>query len=198
MFTFSRLGQAGIAAVSYLAEVGDTTGERPAGSAEIAEARGLSRAVVAKVLTHLSAAGIVRGRPGPAGGYWLARPASQVSLLDIVRVFDDPCRMVMCPFGPQWCGSGPNCPLHDRFLAIQESVLSSLAGESFARFRKSPPSCERVPATSRPGTRSPGCSSARTAGRPAGRGTPAPKPPSPSKLSGRSGSRSRKGGRAPR
>src|SRR5690606_9927218 len=54
MFTYSKLAQAGIAAVSYLA--GISLEGRLAGSAEIADDRQLSRALVAKVLTLLSAA----------------------------------------------------------------------------------------------------------------------------------------------
>jgi Rrf2 family iron-sulfur cluster assembly transcriptional regulator len=104
VFTYSKLVQAGIAAVSYLAAVDSES--RLAGSAEIAESREISRTLVAKILTILSRAGIVAGTPGPSGGYRLARPAGEISLLDVVRVFEDLDDRVMCPFGPNWCGHG--------------------------------------------------------------------------------------------
>jgi len=132
VFSYSKLAQAGIAAVSYLAAVAPEA--RLAGSAEIAEARELSRQLVAKVLTMLSRAGIVAGTPGPTGGYRLARPAAQITLLDVVKVFEDPDERVMCPFGPNWCGHGPQCPLHDSLLEMHQQVLDRLAGESFAQF----------------------------------------------------------------
>lgn len=132
MFTYSKLAQAGIAAVSYLAE---TDGEeRLVGSGEIAEARQLSRALVAKVLTMLSAVGLVSGKPGPTGGYRLARRPEGISLLDVVRVFEDVDSLVMCPFGPNWCGVGPVCPLHDTFTALRQEVLDRLARENFSQF----------------------------------------------------------------
>jgi Rrf2 family protein len=136
MFTYSKMAQAGIAAVSYLAQVAKQ--KRIAGSAEIAESRQLSQPLVAKVLTMLSSAGVVSGKSGPSGGYKLARPASKITLLEIVQVFDDPSENVMCPFGPNWCGTGPNCPLHDSLFAIRQQVLSRLKGETFAQFEKSP------------------------------------------------------------
>lgn len=136
MFTYSKLAQAGIAAVSYLAEIADE--ERLAGSAEIAIARKLSRQSVAKVLTLLSRADIVAGTPGPTGGYRLARPTADLSLLDVVKVFEDPEARVMCPFGPDWCGNGPQCPLHDTLLDLHRRVLERLAAESFDQFCKAP------------------------------------------------------------
>ena len=132
MFTYSKLAQGGIAAVSYLA--GIAAENRLAGSAEIAEARQLSRLLVAKILTLLSSAGLVKGKSGPSGGYQLARAASEITLLDVVQIFEDPKDRVMCPFGPNWCGVGPNCPLHHTLLEMHQQALNRLAGETFAQF----------------------------------------------------------------
>lgn len=132
MFSYSKLGQAGIAAVSYLAQISPEN--RLAGSAEIAEARHLSRVLVAKILTLLSSAKIVEGKPGPAGGYQLARPPGEISLLDVVNVFEDSEEKVMCPFGPGWCGVGEQCPLHDTFASMHQQSLDLLKTENFGRF----------------------------------------------------------------
>lgn len=134
MFTYSKLAQAGIAAVSYLAAISGE--QRLAGSGEIAEVRELSKALVAKILTLLSSAGLVRGRSGPAGGYQLTQDPASISLLDVVRVFEDLESQVMCPFGPHWCGVGPQCPLHDTFAELRQQVVDRLAQETFAQFVK--------------------------------------------------------------
>lgn len=133
MFSYSKLAQAGISAVSYLAAV--ASDGRLAGSAEIAEARKMSRQMIAKVLTVLSRHGIVEGTPGPSGGYRLARKPAEITMLDVVRVFDNLDERVMCPFGPHWCGNGSPCPLHDKLVGMHDGVLSQLAGESFAQFQ---------------------------------------------------------------
>ena len=134
MFTYSKLAQGGIAAVSFLAEI--AADKRLAGSAEIAESRQLSRQLVAKILTLLSSAGLVEGKSGPAGGYQLTRPPSEITLLDVVKVFEDPEERVMCPFGPHWCGVGPKCPLHDKLIQLQQQAVDQLDGETFAQFEK--------------------------------------------------------------
>lgn len=134
MFTYSKLAQAGISAVSYLAGI---SGEgRLAGSAEVAESREMSRQLIAKVLTQLSRAGLVEGTPGPSGGYRLARSAAAITLLDVVRVFENLEIRVMCPFGPNWCGNGPNCPLHDTFCEMHQAGIDRLAGETFEQFER--------------------------------------------------------------
>ncbi len=40
------------------------------------------------ILTQLRRAGLVRSQRGPDGGFWLARPASDISLADIIRAID--------------------------------------------------------------------------------------------------------------
>jgi len=55
-----------------------------------------------------------------------------------VKVFENGEARVMCPFGPDWCGNGPQCPLHDTLLDLHRSVLERLAAESFEQFCKAP------------------------------------------------------------
>ncbi len=42
------------------------------------------------IMTQLRRAGLVRSQRGPDGGFWLARPASEISLADIIRAIDGP------------------------------------------------------------------------------------------------------------
>ena len=132
MFTYSKLAQSGIAAVSYLAAVSDES--RLIGSAEIADSRELSHHLIAKVLTMLSRAGLVEGTRGPTGGYCLARPAAEITLLDVVKVFEDAEAQVMCPFGPNWCGRGPHCPLHETLVEMHHQAIMGLQQVTFTRF----------------------------------------------------------------
>jgi Rrf2 family protein len=62
--------------------------ERPVTAADVARRHGAPEAVVAKVLQRLMRAGLVVGTRGSNGGYRLARSASQMTVLDVLRVFD--------------------------------------------------------------------------------------------------------------
>jgi Rrf2 family protein len=53
-------------------------------AARLAEFHGVPAAYLAKHLQALARAGIVESAQGPGGGYRLARPAADVSLLDVV------------------------------------------------------------------------------------------------------------------
>jgi len=61
--------------------------------AEVSEREGISSPNVAKIMRLLRRSGLVRSTRGKAGGYSLARPASQVRVLDVLgalggRLFD--------------------------------------------------------------------------------------------------------------
>ena len=57
-------------------------------AARLAEFHDVPPAYLAKHLQALTAAGITRSLPGPRGGYRLARPPAEVSLLDVVLAVD--------------------------------------------------------------------------------------------------------------
>jgi Rrf2 family protein len=57
-------------------------------TARLAEYHGVPAAYLAKHLQAMSRAGIVEATQGPRGGYRLARPAAEISLLEIVEAID--------------------------------------------------------------------------------------------------------------
>ena len=57
-------------------------------ASRLAEFHGVPAAYMAKNLQALSRAGIVESVPGQKGGYRLARPASDITLLDVVEAID--------------------------------------------------------------------------------------------------------------
>ncbi len=134
MTPYGKTAQTAIAAVSRLAAVYDPEKRVKLNSADIAEKRRLPQPVVAKVLTILSQAKIVNGSPGPGGGYWLARPPAEVTLYDVVSLFERLEENVSCPFGPDYCGTGPHCPMHFDLLKIREQMVQFLKTSTFARF----------------------------------------------------------------
>lgn len=134
MTPYGKTAQTAIAAVSRLAEVYDADRPVRLNSAEVAERRRMPQPVVAKLLSTLSQAGIVSGSPGPGGGYTLAKSPDDISLYDVVAVFERLEDNVSCPFGPDYCGKGPHCPMHFDMLRIREQLVAFLKTTTFARF----------------------------------------------------------------
>jgi Rrf2 family protein len=57
---------------------------------QLARAQDIPGKFLEAILTQLRRAGLVRSQRGPEGGFWLARPASDISLADIIRAIDGP------------------------------------------------------------------------------------------------------------
>lgn len=134
MTPYGKVAQAAIAAMSLLAEKYSPEGGERLNSREIASTRNLSQAIVGKVLTTLSQQGLVWGSPGPGGGYRLARPPEEITLLQVVSPFDRMEETLLCPFGEGWCGTGPHCPLHDQLSRWREEIAAFLSQTTLAAF----------------------------------------------------------------
>jgi Rrf2 family protein len=57
---------------------------------QLARSQSIPGKFLEAILTQLRRAGLVRSQRGPEGGFWLARPASEISLADIIRAIDGP------------------------------------------------------------------------------------------------------------
>jgi Rrf2 family protein len=65
-------------------------GSHPVTAVQLAEAQQIPPKFLENILGQLRRSGIIRSQRGPEGGYWLARPAEQISLADIIRAIDGP------------------------------------------------------------------------------------------------------------
>src|SRR6516165_5785541 len=81
-------------AVVYMAAQKET---RSVSSQEIAKKRELPERFLLKVLKPLVSAGILQSVRGPGGGYRLARPATKITLLEVIEAVDGPIRGVAPP-----------------------------------------------------------------------------------------------------
>ncbi len=57
---------------------------------QLARAQRIPSKFLETILTQLRRAGLVRSQRGPDGGFWLARPGSEIALADIIRAIDGP------------------------------------------------------------------------------------------------------------
>lgn len=132
MLPQSKTTQQAIGAISRLAEVYPQADVWLSAS-DIAEARSLRKSATAKVLSVLAREHLVTGSPGPGGGYRLSKRPGDITLWDVVRLFDRDAPMA-CPYGPNWCGNQEPCPMHDSLAALQKAVESYLRATTFDAF----------------------------------------------------------------
>src|SRR5580698_4771549 len=78
------------------------------------------------ILTQLRRGGLVRSQRGPDGGFWLAKPATEISLADIIRAIDGPLVGVRGQ-RPEHIGYvGAAEPLQDVWIALRASERAIL------------------------------------------------------------------------
>jgi Rrf2 family protein len=65
-------------------------GDGPTKGEAISQAQSIPLKVLENILGDLRHAGIVRSQRGAEGGYWLARPADQITVADVIRAVEGP------------------------------------------------------------------------------------------------------------
>ena len=97
MFRISRITDYGIVILSHLAQNLAHNGDDSAhNSRELAEQTQLPAPVVSKILKSLTRAGLLDSIRGSKGGYRLARPPAQISVVQMITALEGPVAMTEC------------------------------------------------------------------------------------------------------
>jgi Rrf2 family protein len=107
-------------------------GEGPTKGERIAQAQEIPSNFLENILADLRNAGIVASRRGAEGGYWLARPADEISLADVIRAVDGPLANVRGVRSEQISYAGSAVPLRDVWVAVRASLRSVLENVTLA------------------------------------------------------------------
>ena len=119
-------------AVRAAVELAAADGDRPMKGDRIAQAQEIPQNFLENILADLRNAGIVASRRGADGGYWLARPAAEVSVADVIRAVDGPLANVRGIRSEQVAYQGSAEPLRDVWVAVRASLRNVLERVSLA------------------------------------------------------------------
>jgi Rrf2 family protein len=97
-------------------------GEGPVKGERLAEAQDIPLQFLEHILLELKHAGIVRARRGAKGGYWLARPADDITVAEIVRAVEGPIAHVQSspPESIEYRGNAKH--LQEVWIAVRASL----------------------------------------------------------------------------
>ena len=100
-------------------------------TAEVARRQHIPYQFLRKVGTTLAAARLLSAERGTNGGFQLARPAEQISLLDILRVIDRPA-LNRCTVDPAKCERRNICGAYPAWVSAQLEMERILASSSLS------------------------------------------------------------------
>ncbi len=107
-------------------------GDGPVKGERIANAQSIPPNFLENILADLRNAGIVGSRRGAEGGYWLARPAREVSLADVIRAVDGPLANVRGVRSDELEYEGSAKALEQVWIAVRASLRGVLERVSLA------------------------------------------------------------------
>jgi Rrf2 family protein len=119
----TRGGEYGIRAMTYLARIPDG---RVVSLHEIGEAQDIPESFLAKIMQSLVHADLAASQRGAHGGFALARPASSITMQDVIEAVDGPISVNQCVLSPEDCGRSGSCSVHRAWLRAQEQLMDVL------------------------------------------------------------------------
>ena len=135
----TRKGEYAIRGIIYLAQ-------QPPGRvsliSEIAVATEVPQTFLAKIFQSFAKLGLVNSSRGTGGGFLLARPASAITLREVVEAVEGPIVPNRCLLGKP-CDRGGVCKVHGVWQEVQTQVVHILDGvtiETLAKARDKAPS----------------------------------------------------------
>ncbi|WP_417843500.1 RrF2 family transcriptional regulator [Thalassospira sp.] len=124
-------------------------GVERASSRDLAELQGVPPAMLAKIMSRMEKAGIVKSTNGISGGYTLARSPEEISVLAVIDAIEGKRQLFDCKdvregcvlFGgtpPAWSSVGV-CGIHRLMLRAEQQMRAELARSSLADLARNVP-----------------------------------------------------------
>jgi Rrf2 family cysteine metabolism transcriptional repressor len=124
----STKGRYGLRAIIDIAIFG---GEGQVSIRDVAERQGISDNYLEQIIYPLKKAGIVHSVRGAQGGYYLARPAAQISAGDVLRALEGDLAPVEClAHGGPDCARSGRCPTLSLWMELRDAIDSVVDGIS--------------------------------------------------------------------
>lgn len=102
----------------------------------LAQATDVPAPFLSKILQRLVATGLLASWRGADGGFELTKPATSITLFDVVTALEGPLALNICLTSPSGCGQQPYCRVHlvwTEAQAAMGAVLASVTLDELAR-----------------------------------------------------------------
>ena len=119
-------------AIRGVSELAARNAQGPVLLDELVAGTGLPRDFVAKIFQKLVRAGVLRSAKGRNGGFALARPQHEITLMDIVEAVEGPQPLDACVVWLERCNDNMPCAQHDLYKPIRQRLKDYLRTTTLA------------------------------------------------------------------
>jgi len=123
MLKLTKKADYGLITLKHLATRGR---ERAASAKEMAELYRIPLPILSKVLQKLAKEGFLLSEQGTNGGYRLAKEASLISALEVIRAIDGPIILTACFTDHRGCDQSDQCTVREPLRKVHEGILRLL------------------------------------------------------------------------
>jgi Rrf2 family protein len=113
-------------------ELAAAEGRGPLKGEQIAHAQRVPLRFLENILLELRHQGLIQSQRGVEGGYWLARPAAEITLADVIRAVEGPLANVRGERPEQTDYVGASASLRDVWVAVRASLRAVLESVTLA------------------------------------------------------------------
>jgi len=132
---FSRSTEYGLRALVYLAR---QPAGKQCGASEIAEAEKIPMPFLWKILQDLTRKRLLRSSRGVRGGYALTKPATNVTLADVLKKMKSLGPLERCILGYRRCDDSKSCILHEQWTNVRDEMMRALTVTTLADATRRP------------------------------------------------------------
>ena len=115
----SRTAVYAIRAMLHLAEQEQSM---PVRADDVADALGIPRNYLSKILHTLARRGLLESSRGPNGGFRLTQPSKDMTLLSVVQCFSEDMGKIHCLLGRAECLDEDPCPAHASWKGVAAAI----------------------------------------------------------------------------
>lgn len=123
-------------AVRAIIEIALVSDDKPAQVREIASKQAIPERFLEQVMAALKKASLIESIRGAQGGYRLTRPASEITMAQIIEAIEGPMQVMECLSKDnehQKCHQASLCAVKDVWASVQSSIVEALDSISLAK-----------------------------------------------------------------
>ena len=119
-------------AVRLMVHLARQYGQGPVSTRIAAKEEGVSYPLACKLMQKLHGSKLIDSCMGPKGGFSLGKSPKEITLLEVVEAIQGPISINRCLLSSDACYRQADCPVRAKLEGVQDKILSSLAGITFA------------------------------------------------------------------